>query len=242
MRVTATPTIPGRIDLSSLQRLQENNPIEEVVFWGSIGPNESIVIDDEYYPLTRIQEALTNGWITITEYGGGLGPPPAHGSTHEDGGSDEINVGGLSGLLADAQTPLSHASTHQNGGSDEINVAGLSGLLADAQTPLSHGTSHVNGTDDVPDFVGDSGSGGTKGLVPAPAAGDTAAGKYLKADGTWDVPPGGGGGGGTWGSITGTLSDQTDLQAALDAKADITYVDAEVECVKRYAFMIALSG
>jgi hypothetical protein len=29
---------------------------------------------------------------------------------------------------------------------------------------------------------------------------------------------GGGGGGGTWGSITGTLSDQVDLQAALDAK------------------------
>lgn len=34
-------------------------------------------------------------------------------------------------------------------------------------------------------FVGDSGSGGTKGLVPAPAAGDAAAGKVLKADGTW---------------------------------------------------------
>ena len=29
---------------------------------------------------------------------------------------------------------------------------------------------------------------------------------------------GGGGGGGTWGSITGTLSAQTDLQSALDAK------------------------
>ena len=38
--------------------------------------------------------------------------------------------------------------------------------------------------------VGDSGSGGTKGLVPAPAAGDGAAGKYLKADGTWDTPGG----------------------------------------------------
>lgn len=35
--------------------------------------------------------------------------------------------------------------------------------------------------------VGDSGSGGTKGLVPAPASGDAAAGKYLKADGTWAV-------------------------------------------------------
>ena len=34
-------------------------------------------------------------------------------------------------------------------------------------------------------FVGDSGSGGTKGLVPAPAAGDAAANKYLFADGTW---------------------------------------------------------
>jgi hypothetical protein len=43
--------------------------------------------------------------------------------------------------------------------------------------------------------VGDSGSGGTKGLVPAPASGDAAAGKFLKADGTFAVPPGTGGGG-----------------------------------------------
>ncbi len=34
-------------------------------------------------------------------------------------------------------------------------------------------------------MVGDSGSGGTKGLVPAPAAGDAAARKVLAADGTW---------------------------------------------------------
>lgn len=36
--------------------------------------------------------------------------------------------------------------------------------------------------------VGDSGAGGTKGLVPAPAAGDALAEKYLNADGTWGVP------------------------------------------------------
>jgi hypothetical protein len=35
----------------------------------------------------------------------------------------------------------------------------------------------------------------------------------------------GGGGGGTWGSITGTLSDQTDLQSALDGKADSLTAD-----------------
>ena len=34
-------------------------------------------------------------------------------------------------------------------------------------------------------FTGDSGAGGVKGLVPAPAAGDGAQNDYLKADGTW---------------------------------------------------------
>jgi hypothetical protein len=43
-------------------------------------------------------------------------------------------------------------------------------------------------------FAGDSGSGGVMGLVPAPAAGTAAAGKFLKADGTWAVPSGGSGG------------------------------------------------
>lgn len=38
-------------------------------------------------------------------------------------------------------------------------------------------------------MVGDSGSGGTKGLAPAPASGDAAAGKFLKANGTWATPP-----------------------------------------------------
>jgi hypothetical protein len=47
--------------------------------------------------------------------------------------------------------------------------------------------------------------------------------EYWWESGTADadlVAKGGGGGGGTWGSITGTLSDQTDLQSALDAKED----------------------
>lgn len=43
----------------------------------------------------------------------------------------------------------------------------------------------------LPVMVGDSGSGGTKGAVPAPAAGDAAAGKFLKADGTWATAGGG---------------------------------------------------
>lgn len=46
----------------------------------------------------------------------------------------------------------------------------------------------------VADAVGDSGSGGARGLVPAPSAGDAAAGKFLRADMTFAVPSGSGGG------------------------------------------------
>lgn len=58
-------------------------------------------------------------------------------------------------------------------------------------------------------------SGGTGVEIPA--------GEWREVlnDGTNIVEIGGGsGGGGTWGGITGTLSDQTDLQSALDGKAD----------------------
>jgi len=47
----------------------------------------------------------------------------AHGSTHENGGSDEISVAGLNGELADPQVPKSHASTHKGDGADAIAVA-----------------------------------------------------------------------------------------------------------------------
>lgn len=73
---------------------------------------------------------------------------PAHASTHENGGADEISVAGLVGLLADSQTPLAHKTSHENGGADEISVVGLSGLLADAQTPAAHAASHISGGSD----------------------------------------------------------------------------------------------
>jgi hypothetical protein len=42
-----------------------------------------------------------------------------------------------------------------------------------------------------PVMTGDSGSGGAIGYVPAPGAGDADAGKFLKADGTFQPPLGG---------------------------------------------------
>jgi hypothetical protein len=59
---------------------------------------------------------------------------------------------------------------------------------------------------------------GVKGLVPAPSIADRL--KVLSGAGTWVALPTGA----AWGSITGTLSAQTDLKAALDAKLDASLV------------------
>lgn len=58
------------------------------------------------------------------------GPPSPHASTHEYGGSDEINVTGLTGLLATPQNPVAHGSTHASGGSDPADCDTLDGFHA----------------------------------------------------------------------------------------------------------------
>jgi hypothetical protein len=77
-------------------------------------------------------------------------------------------------------------------------------------------------------MVGDSGSGGTKGLVPAPGAGDTAAGKFLKADGTFAVPSG-------TGAETGANSDITSMDGLTGAlKAPTQIQDANSNEVLKF--------
>ena len=61
--------------------------------------------------------------------------------------------------------------------------------------------------------------GASGGIPEAPIDGSA----YARKDGGWVV---GGGGGGTWGSITGTLSSQTDLNTALNGKVATTLLGA----------------
>jgi hypothetical protein len=89
------------------------------------------------YMCTDATPGVAN-WADLT----GLTSIIDHNTTHQNGGGDEINVAGLSGLLADPQTPDLHKASHENGGLDEISVAGLSGLLATAQTPIIHAATH----------------------------------------------------------------------------------------------------
>lgn len=77
----------------------------------------------------------------------------------------------------------------------------LNSMLAQVSTATFKGRT-TGGTGNVEDisatqatallnaFVGDSGAGGVKGLVPAPGVGDAT--RFLAGDGSWTVPPGAG--------------------------------------------------
>ncbi len=71
--------------------------------------------------------------LVVTDEGGGVVridytqvlAPTAHAASHQNAGSDEISVAGLSGVLADPQTPAAHASSHQALGADSIKLDDL---------------------------------------------------------------------------------------------------------------------
>lgn len=101
-------------------------------------------------------------------------------------------------VFAGATTVANHTHASSGGQGGQLNA---SNIFNAGTVPIAR----------LPVMVGDSGSGGSAGMVPAPNSGDTAAGKFLKADGTWSVPPGstgvvnsGTGGQLTYYAITGT--------------------------------------
>lgn len=82
--------------------------------------------------------------------------------------------------------PAAHAASHQNGGSDEISVAGLAGVLADPQVPITENVQDIIGamlTDSATiDFTYDDTAGTISatalGAAPSGAAGGALSGTY----------------------------------------------------------------
>ncbi|MGO8955336.1 MAG: beta strand repeat-containing protein [Rhodomicrobium sp.] len=71
-------------------------------------------------------------------------------------------------------------------------------------------------------FAGDSGTGGASGLVPAPSAGAAAAGEFLKADGTWSIPPGTAQVNANWNATSGAAQILNKPALAASATTDTT--------------------
>jgi len=152
-----------------------------------------------------LSEASLHYWKSgaWNEFSGGGGGSPGGSS-----GDIQYNNGGSFGGFGDWDgTNLSFSGwlkLIETGGSGFIRVkaadfaADYDIILPDSAPTTDNQTLVYDGAGNffwelptIANFVGDSGSGGTAGAVPAPAAGD--ASKYLKGDGTWATVSGGGG-------------------------------------------------
>ena len=119
---------------------------------GKIIQNSGVTIDDSGNMNLGAGNITTTGTVDGVDVS-------AHASRHENGGADEINVGGLSGLLADPQTPTTHAASHISGGGDEIDgdqididftPSNYTPTTAPAEaTSLDHLTAHLAGIDNA---------------------------------------------------------------------------------------------
>jgi len=105
----------------------------------------------------------------------------------------------VSGTLQAAQFPALTGDVTNSAGSLSTTISnGAVTLTKMASIPNNAILSNFSGSSAIPQanspssvmvhlptFIGDSGSGGTQGVVPAPASGDTAAGKFLSASGVF---------------------------------------------------------
>jgi len=137
--------------------------------------------------------------------------------------SSGVAWGGITGTLS-AQTDL---QTALNGKYSTSNPAGyitssaltpylLSTTAASTYYPLTNPSGYITSSA-LTGYATESWVTSQGYLTDAPSDGST----YGRQNGAW-VVAGGGGGSASWGGITGTLSDQTDLQSALDGKADLS--------------------
>ena len=113
-----------------------------------------------------------------------------------------------------ADTITINAAGGGGGGATWGAIIGTLSNQTDLQTALNGkaNTSHTHAAADV-----------TSGVFATARLGTGTAnsGTFLRGDGQWAAVTGG-----TWGSITGTLSAQTDLQTALNGKADVGHTHA----------------
>jgi microcystin-dependent protein len=115
-------------------------------------------------------------------------------TTLGDSSSDTLTVNATSTFAGDVT--ITGAFAPPNGSITNARLADVPTQTIKGRTTAGTGIpqdlTSAEATAILAAVVGDSGSGGTKGLAPAPGSGDAAARKFLRADGTWatSVPVG----------------------------------------------------
>jgi hypothetical protein len=83
---------------------------------------------------TKLDTIATGADVTIAALAAAAVPVSVNAKRITNLGTPTAPTDAATRAYVDAAPPVPHASTHADGGSDELNVAGLSGLLADPQT------------------------------------------------------------------------------------------------------------
>ena len=152
-------------------------------------------IDNDAVTFAKMQNIATDRLIGRDTAASGDPEEIAVNGGIEFGGAANIQRSALTGDVT--ATAGSNATTIANNTVTNAKAADMATATLKGRTTAGTGDPEdltgTQATTLLSNLVGDSGSGGTKGLAPAPAAGDAAAAKFLKADGTWAVPATGSG-------------------------------------------------
>lgn len=121
----------------------------------------------------------------------GVGIEVRHGGSGGGGsGLDQLTGDVTAGPGTGAQAATIPNDTVTNAKAANMAQSTIKGRAVAAGTGDPTDLTATQATAILDNMGGDAGAGGLKGLVPAQAAGDAAALKFLKADGTWAVPAG----------------------------------------------------
>ena len=186
-----------------------NIGVQPVLFIGSGAP-AGFASPHQFYVDTGtgdLYDSLAGAWHKVSGGGGGGGGVNVQAGDYTADATDDGKIVVMTKATAKTLTlpPTPPSSTWkifiQNAGAGDLTVD-RNGLTIDgaaSNLTLVQGEGFYLSTDGSnydtergfpPIMVGDAGAGGKSGLAPAPAAGDAAAGKFLKADASYAVPPG----------------------------------------------------
>lgn len=197
-----TPYVPNQVTVELYEgQLKLYTPYSNYIAPLNIphGSVPAVLSNGDIWTTTSGVFARVNG-VTVELSGGGGGGVTDHGALTglSDNDHPQYALAAALGSAAYVNTSTFAANAHEHSASD---ITG--GVLDSARIP------------DITAAKVDSGAAPDGHVLTADGAGNAA----------WEAVSGGGGG--TWGSITGTLSAQTDLQSALDAKAASSHTHVE---------------